>query len=244
MNDQQWIALRIVDSILSVAVYVQAWKLEQLLDIKDQHFLDKGYKKDRLSSPFIKMRRQQLRLISRSYLLSNFLILSEMIYLIFFMSDQYEACENLCSQPYDRKAAAILFLLSFCHVLPAQLNLWSFYFIPRRFHVEIYGMTDEDNIDIGIETPLLNIQNGLDVIDDDLIWNRNRVDSEHSSRGDQRSNPSMGSRNYRPPPLSQRGRRRRPGGTYNEVLHSSTLHWESLKKRTVSKNNTICSAKF
>lgn len=53
MKDKQWIALRTVDFILSVVVYFQSRQLGQMLDEKEQFFLDKGYKRGRLSSPFI-----------------------------------------------------------------------------------------------------------------------------------------------------------------------------------------------
>ena len=53
MKDKQWIALRTVDFVLSVVVYFQSRQLGQMLDEKEQFFLDKGYKRGRLSSPFI-----------------------------------------------------------------------------------------------------------------------------------------------------------------------------------------------
>ena len=75
MDGDQWIALRTIDFIISLAVFFQSRKLEKMLDAKEQFFLDKGYKKGRLTSPFLKMRRLQLKVISISYLVSNLLIL-------------------------------------------------------------------------------------------------------------------------------------------------------------------------
>lgn len=81
------------------------------------------------------MRRLQLKVVSGTYLITNVLILSEMAYLFLFMKEKYEACGGMCAQPYDQKAAAILLLLGLCHILPVELNIVSFYFIPRRFQV-------------------------------------------------------------------------------------------------------------
>ena len=72
----------------------------------------------------------------------------------------------MCAQPYDQKAAAILLLLCLCNIMPIELNIVCFYFIPRRFQV----VSGEENIalETTIETPLLGIQNEL--YDDDLDW--------------------------------------------------------------------------
>ena len=55
-------------------------------DEKDEYFLEKGYAKGRLSSPFIQMRRKQLKLISVAYLAANMLVLVELV-LIFGASN-------------------------------------------------------------------------------------------------------------------------------------------------------------
>ena len=87
MRDNQYEALRIFDLVMAIAVYIQSRKLEKMLDDKEQFFLDKGYQQGRLSSPFIKMRRLQLKVISTTYLITNLLILAEMIFTIMFLSD-------------------------------------------------------------------------------------------------------------------------------------------------------------
>jgi len=105
-----------------------------------------------------------------------------MLYLMFFITDEYENCGQLCSQPRDRAAAWILMVLSICRILPIQLNIWSFYFIPRKFHTAIYDNDDSDLINPGgIESPLLKGQDNLLVIDED-VWNLRRDinGSEHS----------------------------------------------------------------
>ena len=116
------------------------------------------------------MRRLQLKVISITYLVSNLLILGEVMYLILFVADAYESCAQLCSQPYDSKGAAIVLLLGICHLLPAQFNLVSFWFIPKRFNVEIYGGRGDDIYLDNIDTPLLHLRSDLDKIDDDRDW--------------------------------------------------------------------------
>ena len=44
MKSDQWIALRTIDFIISLAVFFQSKKLQKMLDEKEQFFLDKGYK--------------------------------------------------------------------------------------------------------------------------------------------------------------------------------------------------------
>ena len=66
-------ALRVLDLILSISVFMQSKKLENLLDEKEENFLQQGYAKGRLTSPFLQMRRKQLMLISYSYLAANML---------------------------------------------------------------------------------------------------------------------------------------------------------------------------
>ena len=102
----------------------------------------------------------------------NLLILGEMIYLILFMSDKFSTCSALCAQPYDEKAAIVLLILSICHLLPAQMNIVSFYFIPRRFEVAIYGnVVDDIKLSDTHDTPLLlRYESEFGQIDDDVNW--------------------------------------------------------------------------
>ena len=195
MRDNQYEALRIFDLVMAIAVYIQSRKLEKMLDDKEQFFLDKGYQQGRLSSPFIKMRRLQLKVISTSYLITNLLILVEMVFLVMFLSDQFDACTKFCAQPYDDRAAVILLGLNIFHLLPVQLNVVSFYFIPRKFHVEIYGMHDgvaEIKLN-DLDTPLLvsNFQGDFNKIDDDINWQvRRSHQKDHERRGSMMSSGS------------------------------------------------------
>lgn len=66
--------MRLLDLILSISVYLQSKKLENLLDEK-QEILEQSYYKGRLESDFIKMRKKQLRMIAISYLVGNMLII-------------------------------------------------------------------------------------------------------------------------------------------------------------------------
>ena len=78
-----------------------------------------------------------------------------MAYLFLSKKKKYSSCGGMCAQPYDQKAAAILLLLGLCNILPIELNIVSFYFIPRRHQV----VSGEDNIALETtnETPLLGI---------------------------------------------------------------------------------------
>jgi hypothetical protein len=73
LGSTHWVALRVLDLILSISVFMQSRKLENLLDEKEENFLQQGYEKGRLTSPFLQMRRKQLMLISYSYLAANML---------------------------------------------------------------------------------------------------------------------------------------------------------------------------
>jgi len=64
-----------MDLILSISVFVQGKRLENLLEEKDELFLELGYAEGRLSSPFIQTRKKQLKLISYTYLAANLLII-------------------------------------------------------------------------------------------------------------------------------------------------------------------------
>ncbi len=74
LGKNHWIAMRLLDLILSISVYLQSKKLENLLDEK-QEILEQSYYKGRLESDFIKMRKKQLRMIAISYLVGNMLII-------------------------------------------------------------------------------------------------------------------------------------------------------------------------
>ena len=71
--------MRFMDLILSISVFLQGMKLQSLLDEKDELFLELGYAEGRLSSPFIKTRKQQLKLISYTYLAANIFVIAEII---------------------------------------------------------------------------------------------------------------------------------------------------------------------
>lgn len=78
-ESNHWIALRFMDLILSISVFLQGKKLENLLDEKEELFLSQGYERGRHSSPFIEMRRKQLKVIAHSYLASNIFVLLEIL---------------------------------------------------------------------------------------------------------------------------------------------------------------------
>ena len=173
--------------MLSVAVLSQSRQLENMLDDGDQYFRNKGYKSGRLSSPFIRMRRLQLKVISTTFIISNVLIVTEMVYLGLFMAERYEMCSSLCAQPYDRRAAAILFLMSLFHCLTVQMYIIAFYFIPRRFHVEVYDVAESIRIDrlYGPNSPLLpDEHDNFQQIDDDINWQRRQRDTQTSGTGE------------------------------------------------------------
>lgn len=53
LEQLHWVALRVLDLILSLQVWMQSKKLESLLDEKEENYLQQGYAEGRLSSPFI-----------------------------------------------------------------------------------------------------------------------------------------------------------------------------------------------
>ena len=118
--------------------------MERLLDEKDQIHLSQGYAQGRLSSPFIEMRRTQLKWISHSYLVANMLVILELIILFATKDEGFGNCSRLCAQPYSNGASVYLLMLAICHLVPTHLFLYSFYIIPRRFYVS------EDSEDVKV----------------------------------------------------------------------------------------------
>ena len=97
LNESHWIALRVLDFILSISVFLQSKKLENLLDEKEQIFLEKGYEEGRLSSPFIEMRRKQLKVISWSYLIANLLVFAELLLIFGTHNENLGQCAEVCA---------------------------------------------------------------------------------------------------------------------------------------------------
>lgn len=92
-----WIALRFMDLILSISVFLQGKKFENLLDEKEELFLAQGYARGRMSSPFIEMRRKQLKVIAHSYLAANIFVLLEILLIFAVQTPGLENCASLCA---------------------------------------------------------------------------------------------------------------------------------------------------
>ena len=74
------------------------------------------------------------------------------------MSERYETCVTLCAEPHDSRAAAILFLMSLFHCCTVQMYVIAFYFIPRRFHVEVYDVAESIRItQYGLQSQLIEV---------------------------------------------------------------------------------------
>ena len=58
MKNNHWFAIRVLDLILSISVWLQSIKMQDILDAKDEIHLNKGYAEGRLTSPFIEMRKK------------------------------------------------------------------------------------------------------------------------------------------------------------------------------------------
>ena len=146
---------------------------------------------------------------------------------MFFITDEYEVCGQLCAQPYNRGGAWVLMVLSICHVLPIQLNIWSFYFIPRKFHTAIYGIEGDLINPSGIESPLLPDANedGLVALNDD-DWKYRGDDSFTSEDNTLRSRPTSSPPErkiaYKPPNMNSRTKIRSPGDLNSDFRHSET----------------------
>ena len=123
-----------MDLILSISVFLQGMKLQSLLDEKDELFLELGYAEGRLSSPFIRTRKQQLRLISYTYLAANIFVIAEIILIFGVKNPGLNDCANLCAQPYTNSAAFLLLVFIIIHLVPTHFFIYSFYIIPRRFN--------------------------------------------------------------------------------------------------------------
>lgn len=105
-----------------------------MLDEKDGLFRNLGYAEGRLSSPFIKTRKQQLKLISYTYLAANMLVIVEIILIFGVNKEGVQNCANLCAKPYTNTAATLLWVFSIIHLMPTHFFIYSFYIIPRRFY--------------------------------------------------------------------------------------------------------------
>ena len=104
MKDHHISAMRVLDLILSISVFLQSWIMEKLLNEKDEIHLQQGYARGRLTSPFILMRRKQLRLISLSYITANMLVIAELVTLFGIKDPAFTNCARLCAQPYSNGA--------------------------------------------------------------------------------------------------------------------------------------------
>ena len=81
-----------------------------------------------------------------------------------------ETCGQLCAEPMSDPAAWLLLVIDLCHLVPMQLFLIVFYFIPRRYYLS----GEEEDIDIDkldIKEPLLEINEALYEKDWDEIDN-------------------------------------------------------------------------
>ena len=133
-KQQHWLALRFIDLVLSIIVFVQGRRIGKLLEEKDQLFLDLGYAEGRLSSPFLRTRKKQLKLISCTYLAANLLVIVEIILTFFFHHRSVQNCAILCAKPYTNAAASLLWAISIIYLVPTHFFIYSFYIIPRRFN--------------------------------------------------------------------------------------------------------------
>lgn len=133
LGKNHWIAMRLLDLILSISVFLQSKKLENLLDEK-QEILEQSYYKGRLESDFITMRKKQLRMIAISYMVGNMLIIVQMSLLFAVDSPNVANCASLCAHPLSNGAAIMLWVFAWINLTPTHLFLYSFYIIPRRFY--------------------------------------------------------------------------------------------------------------
>ena len=97
------------------------------------------------------MRRQQIRIISYSFLIANIFAAVELFILISINDKDAIACAELCAEPRNILSAWLLLLIDLCHLLPMELFIVSFYVIPRRF----YASGDEEEIKLDIHMPLI-----------------------------------------------------------------------------------------
>ena len=175
-------AMRVLDLILSVSVFLQSHMMEKLLEEKDDIHLKQGYAKGRLTSPFLQMRRTQLKLISYSYLIANMLVVIELIVLFGTTTDSLATCSG-CAMPNTNGSALYLFMLTICHLVPTHLFLYSFYIIPRRFNVA----TEAENMSLvndpgALQTPLLD--ENLNAVGSSMTWQKEH-DRQSSFSGSQ-----------------------------------------------------------
>lgn len=173
MTNHHFSAMRVLDLILSISVFLQSWIMEKLLDEKDEIHLKQGYAKGRLTSPFILMRRKQLQLISYSYITANMLVIAELFTLFGVKDPAFTNCARFCAQPYSNGASIYLLVLSICHLVPSHLFLYSFYIIPRRF----YASAESEDMKLvkdlkSLDTPLLN--DNLSAVGESMTWQMDR----------------------------------------------------------------------
>ena len=131
-----------MDLILSISVFIQGIQLQSLLDEKDDLYKELGYAEGRLTSPFLKTRKKQLRLISITYMAANCCVIAEIVLIFGVKSPSLHNCASLCAQPQTNGAAALLLSFVVIHLIPTHFFIYSFYIIPRRFNAS----HDEDNI--------------------------------------------------------------------------------------------------
>jgi len=173
MTDHHFSAMRVLDLILSISVFLQSWIMEKLLEEKDEIHLKQGYAKGRLTSPFILMRRKQLQLIACSFITANMLVIAELVTLFGIKDPTFNNCARLCAQPYSNGASIYLLVLSICHLVPSHLFLYSFYIIPRRFYASAESEDMKLVKDLGtLETPLLN--DNLSAVGESMTWQMDR----------------------------------------------------------------------
>ena len=168
MSDNHWIAMKVLDLSLAICVYLQSAKMQNLLDEKEKVYLNLGYAKNRLTSPFIQMRRKQLRLISTSFLAANILVIFELIVLFLLTNPAVVKCSKLCAMPETNAAAFYLFFLAIVHLFPTHMFLYGFFLIPRKF----YATSDED-LKLSTDMQMLHqplLEENLNNLDENVNW--------------------------------------------------------------------------
>ena len=116
------------------------------------------------------MRRKQVSLISITYLVSNMLVLVELVLIFGVSNEALTNCAEQCPTPYSNGAAAFLLVFAVFHLIPTHLYLYIFYIIPRRFNAtsdEDLGLVNDTN---QLNQPLL--EENFNIVDDDVNWGK------------------------------------------------------------------------
>lgn len=109
-----------------------------------------------------------MNLISISFLAANVLVIVELIVLFMVTNPALANCAKLCAMPMTNAAATYLFFISFCHLFPTHLFLYSFFIIPRRFYA-----TREEDLMLASDSRMLHqplLEENMNKLDENINW--------------------------------------------------------------------------